>query len=76
MRETTTERGFRVVRFFDRYNFACSLQQSSLATEDAVWLGVDEENDSSNRMHLTQEQVASLLPYLQHFVETGRIGDW
>jgi hypothetical protein len=24
-------------------------------------------------MHLTQEQVASLLPYLQHFAETGEL---
>lgn len=76
MRETKTERGFRIVRFFDRYDFACSLQESSLATEYAIWLGVDTENDSSNRMHLTQEQVSLMLPYLQRFVETGHIGDW
>lgn len=76
MERTVTTRGFRVVRFFDRYNFPCSLQESSLATEHAVWLGIDTENDPSNRMHLTLEQVEMLLPYLQHFVQSGRIGEW
>ena len=37
----TTARGFEVLRFKDRYNEECSLQESSLATEAAVWLGVD-----------------------------------
>lgn len=27
------------------------------------------------RMHLTQEMVKELLPYLQHFVETGELED-
>ena len=76
MIHTKTPRGFRVVRFFDRYDMECSLQESSLATEDAIWLGVDTHNDPNNRMHLTQEQVARLLPYLQHFADTGHIGEW
>lgn len=37
-----TLRGFRIVRFSDRYGAACSLQQSSLATESAIWFGPDE----------------------------------
>lgn len=36
-----TERGFDYVQFKDRYGATCSLQKSSLATEDAIWLGVD-----------------------------------
>ena len=64
-----TNRGFRRVDFTDRYGAACSLQESSLATEAAIWLGVNDP--MASRMHLTQEQVAELLPLLQHFAETG-----
>lgn len=37
-----TERGFGKVEFTDLYGSDCSLQESSLATEGAIWLGVDE----------------------------------
>ena len=40
--KTVTERGFRIERFLDRYGSKCSLQKSSLATEDAIWFGVDD----------------------------------
>lgn len=38
----STERGFERLEFVDHYGAACSLQQSSLATEDAIWLGCDD----------------------------------
>lgn len=38
---STTERGFALIEFQDRYDNKCSLQKSSLATEDAVWFGLD-----------------------------------
>ena len=28
--------------FIDRYDEKCSIQKSNLATEDAIWLGIDE----------------------------------
>lgn len=90
MEATTTGRGFALLKFTDRYGVACSLQKSSLATEDAVWLGCDNANPrvlvhgqgwvphpmpaeyiADTRMHLTQDQVRELLPYLQHFADTG-----
>jgi hypothetical protein len=37
-----TERGFEVLEFVDRCEVKCSLQQSSLATERAIWLGCDD----------------------------------
>lgn len=37
-----TPRGFDVCGFIDRYGTKCSLQKSSLATEDAIWFGVDD----------------------------------
>lgn len=37
-----TERGFALVSFSDVNGVQCSLQKSSLATEDAIWLGANE----------------------------------
>ena len=37
-----TGRGFSIIEFIDRYDVKCSLQKSSLATEDAIWFGVDD----------------------------------
>jgi hypothetical protein len=78
-----SDRGFADITFLDRYEQKCSLQDSSLAFEPAVWLGVintgehlsgpngEKSADITARMHLTQSMVKTLLPYLQHFAETG-----
>lgn len=36
-----TERGFARIDFIDRYGVGCSLQESSLATQEAIWFGCD-----------------------------------
>lgn len=69
MRLRTTSRGFDVYEFLDRYDNECSLQKSSIATEDCIWLGTDK----GGRMHLTPAQVKEIIPILQKFVETGEI---
>lgn len=66
-----TDRGFERGEFDDRYGEKCSIQKSSLAHEDAIWLG----RNSLYRMHLTQDMVAALLPSLNLFVETGELFD-
>ena len=96
-------RGFEYSEFTDRNGAKCSLQKSSLATEDAIWFGVDDANPLimakdakklgiettetvgwvpypvpdevllTTRMHLSQEQVKELLPYLEHFAKTGEL---
>lgn len=89
-----TNRGFDYTKFKDKYGHQCSLQKSSIATEDCIWLGIDnpkltvfeDENMGKylvtdlpsnwtvdSRMHLTQQQVKELLPYLQKFAETGEL---
>lgn len=82
MKIKKTKRGFPLIEFEDRYKQKCSLQKSSLATEDAIWLGVDigipvelggKGEEIDGRMHLTRKQVKELLPHLQSFVETGSI---
>jgi hypothetical protein len=35
------ERGFEFQEFTDRYGAKCSIQKSSLAFEDCIWLGID-----------------------------------
>lgn len=36
-----TQRGFSIGEFTDLYGAKCSIQKSSLATDDAIWLGLD-----------------------------------
>ena len=75
MKIEPTPRGFMRADFSDRYGAKCSIQESSLATEDALWLGCNEgshhRGQCSARMHLTREMAATLIPLLQHFVDTG-----
>ncbi len=65
-----TERGFDVWEFTDRSGKKCSIQKSSLADEDCIWLGI---HDLAGRMHLTRAQVRKLLPYLKRFAATGNL---
>jgi hypothetical protein len=37
-----TKRGFTYIEFKDRNNVECKIQKSSIATEDAIWLGAKE----------------------------------
>jgi hypothetical protein len=42
MKIKKTKRGFQIGTFYDRYGKECSIQKSSLAFEDCIWLGVDD----------------------------------
>jgi len=44
MKMKKTERGFRIAEFEDRYGSECSIQESSIATEDCIWLGPNSPN--------------------------------
>ena len=74
---TKTSRGFAFGKFMDIFGATCSIQKSSLADEDAIWLGRDDPEICDGvilaRMHLDRERVAMLLPILQRFVLTGEI---
>ena len=39
-----SQRGFGWVEFEDRYGVTCTIQNSSLATEEAIWFGPNEPN--------------------------------
>lgn len=40
----TTERGFAISEFTDAYGNKCSIQMSSNAMDDYIWLGIDDPN--------------------------------
>jgi hypothetical protein len=44
MIKSKTHRGFALYEFKDSYDVPCSLQKSSSAEADKIWLGVDESN--------------------------------
>lgn len=72
-----TQRGFMRGSFRDRDGKECLVQESSLAEEPALRLGAKEgthvDGQCLGTMHLTQEQVAALIPLLQRFVAAGRL---
>lgn len=73
-----TDRGFQIIRFLDRYDCECDLQQSSVADAEymdrpgwsAIWFGRENE-----RAHLSREQVRWLVEYLKKWLETGSFDD-
>lgn len=72
----STERGFLIGKFMDNYKSQCSIQESSLATGDCIWLGVVVDFNGEKiktRMHLSQEHVKALLPHLTKFVLKGHL---
>lgn len=84
MKDTRTPRGFRNLAFTDIDEQSCSLRISSLASERALWFGLDIPQAEAeriiadgkmlrNRMHLTQAMIQELLPPLRCFVETGHL---
>lgn len=85
----TTPRGFVIGEWKDLYGWKCTIQESSLAFHNAIWLGCSSTPEGEGlgpidkisgehigaRMHLDVEMVKALLPLLQHFVENGRLPD-
>ena len=69
-----TQRGFQYLKFNDRYDLPCELQQSSLADYEkpgtsAVWLGYPE-----NRMHLDRNHAWWLVRKLVRWLLFGNFG--
>jgi len=68
-----TDRGFKLARFLDINGELCSIQESSLATDDAIWLGIQHIEGKPARMHLNRQLIIELLPHLTKFLQTGRL---
>lgn len=64
-----TQRGFGYFELTDSYGAAFTIQQSSSAEQDKIWMGV-----GSDRGHLTRDMVRQIIPILQQFADTGIVG--
>ncbi len=62
------DRGFLRSSFADHNGIECRLDESSIATESCIWFG-----HAASAMHLSQEMVGVLLPFLSHFAATGEL---
>jgi hypothetical protein len=71
-----TNRGFLFGEFRDANGTRCSIQESSLATAGAVWLGPNDSADaglySPNRMHLVADELNQLIGPLERFATFGQ----
>ena len=73
----TTERGFEIIKFDDRYGVECSLQQSSMSGDDdeppghtAIWLGPNDADPKimksqaeAHGVSLPPGEVSGFMPY-------------
>lgn len=76
IQDLITERSLGKISFSDDYKQKCSLQKSNAALENKIWIGVDKDINGkavNARMHLNQNQLKNILPYLQKFAETGEL---
>lgn len=65
MDSSKTARGFDLIEFSDLYGAKCSIQKSSLATDDAIWIGV---NDATPQIMASQAAA--------HGVHTDAVSGW
>jgi hypothetical protein len=54
LKKGITRRGFALNEFVDFYGHECSIQKSSLATDDAIWFGIDNPNPQIMAFHAAQ----------------------
>jgi len=64
-----TDRGFKIGTFFDHNRHICAVIESSLATEECIWIG----RKAEDMMHLTREQAGKLALALSYFSEHGKL---
>lgn len=68
MKRTKTARGFDLIKFTDRYGAKCSIQKSSLASEHAIWLGVDDAEpkvmaSKASQFNINTDETSGWIPY-------------
>ena len=63
MKDRKTERGFDLTEFKDCYGAKCSLQKSSTATEDRIWLGI---NDADPQIMVSKAAANGIEPIGQN----------
>lgn len=79
MKKGETSRGFALLTFKDTYDKPCSIQESSLASYPAIWIGYDGDQEKhpvtgelmTCRMHLNKNMAKEIGLKLLEFAETG-----
>lgn len=64
-----TPRGFTYFEMTDAYRKAFTIQKSSAASQECIWMGAGD-----SRAHLTRDMVRQIIPVLQQFADTGEVG--
>lgn len=73
MKTERTPRGFAIMHFIDRNGVACTLQKSSLATEDCIWLGSDDINLKHFKAGEGWKDVPLPFSHEEHWIATNRM---
>lgn len=82
MKKSKTNRGFRLYTFKDVYGEQCSIQKSSHAEKDQIWMGLDADEVRTHhvtgqslgmRMLIDRKLAAKIALKLAAFAETGEI---
>lgn len=73
-----SSRGYAFMEFRDFNGESCSIQESSLATKNCLWLGCDHEtihqvtgDPCGARMHIDLKLAKRIVRTLQHWIDTG-----
>lgn len=79
IREIIEGRGLLGATFRDLNGRECSIQESSVATQPCLWIGVDRKPETvvegGCRMHIGRQMAAALVDVLRRFAETGELAD-
>lgn len=68
MKFSKTNRGFALIEFTDDYGEGCSLQKSSAAEDDFIWLGIDDPKPivlatAAHRLGVQTSETTGWVPY-------------
>jgi hypothetical protein len=66
--KSQTNRGFNLINFSDCYGHKCSIQESSLADQQCVWLGIDDAEpkilaSKAHRFGIETTETSGWIPY-------------
>lgn len=77
IRFNATDRGFNRGEFYDQNGVECSIQESSLATAGAAWVGPNESVDGQmhtpDRMHIAPDEYNTIIGPLEEFASSGKL---
>lgn len=73
MKKSKTQRGFTECEFKDRGGVECSIQKSSLATEDAIWFGAKEIGLQHFKAHEGWKEIKLTDTIEEHYIANNRM---